>query len=68
MLHTGYRGRKAILLLRFFLDSDHIRKSYVNVYKHVYILPLYRFMHFFWGFSETKQIAVVRQNHVDFFN
>lgn len=71
MLHTGYRGRKAILLLRFFLHSDHIRKSYVNVYKHVYILPLYRFMHFFFfffGFSETKQIAVVRQNHVDFFN
>lgn len=54
MLHTGYRGRKAILLLRFFLHSDHIRKSYVNVYKHVYILPLYRFMHllffFFWIF------------------
>lgn len=50
MLHTGYRGRKAILLLRFFLHSDHIRKSYVNVYKHVYILPLYRFMHFFFFF------------------
>lgn len=55
MLHTGYRGRKAILLLRFFLHSDHIRKSYVNVYKHVYILPHYRFMHLFFFLDFQKQ-------------
>lgn len=40
-----------------------------NVYKHVYILPLYTdFSIFFFWFSETKQVSVVRQNHVDFFN
>lgn len=73
-LYVTYRLLGVVKLSCFYdfsctlITSENLTLMFTNTFIFFLFTDLCIFFFFFFGFSETKQIAVVRQNHVDFFN